>query len=116
MILGHHAIADIYGIENDALDDIEKMKKTILDSCKKSNLHVVEFTFHKFEPYGLSGICVLEESHFAIHTWPEHNFASIDAFTCGDKMDPSLACQTVANKLGYTDLKIKTMDRGVFNE
>ena len=49
---------------------------------------VVDVAFRKFEPYGVSGVVVISESHLAIHTWPEYGYAAIDLFTCGDKADP----------------------------
>ena len=112
MILGKHVLADIYDIDSDAIDDIEKIKKLLMEACEETNLNIVEFKFHKFEPYGLSGICILKESHLAIHTWPEYNFASVDAFTCGTKMDPELVCQVVARKLNSKNVDIKKFDRG----
>ena len=116
MMLGKHTLADIYDIENDCLDDIEQIKDIILESCKESNLHVVEFTFHKFEPYGLSGIFVLKESHIAIHTWPEYKFASVDVFTCGTMANPTEACNKIVNKLQSKNVVIKEFDRGQINK
>lgn len=115
MILGKHTLTDIYDVKNNCLDNIEEIKKIILESCKESNLHVVEFTFHKFEPYGLSGICILKESHLAIHTWPEYNFASIDAFTCGTMMNPTKVCNIIAKKLQSNNVETKEFDRGNIN-
>ncbi len=34
---------------------------------------------------------VITESHFAIHTWPEYEFAAVDVFTCGSSVDLPLA-------------------------
>lgn len=55
----------------------------MLASAKLMNVTVVESTFHAFSPFGLSGVLVLAESHFSIHTWPEYNTAAIDLFCCG---------------------------------
>ena len=44
-------------------------------------------TFHAFQPQGVSGVVVISESHFAVHAWPEHDYAAVDIFTCGDTID-----------------------------
>ena len=116
MILGKHALADIYDIYSDAIDDIEKIKALLTEACAEANLNIVEFKFHKFEPYGLSGICILKESHLAIHTWPEYSFASVDAFTCGNKMNPKEACEIIARKLNSDNADIRLFDRGNISE
>ena len=48
--------------------------------------------FHKFSPHGVSGIVVIAESHFSVHTWPEYGYCAVDIFTCGEdiKTDPPL--------------------------
>lgn len=33
---------------------------------------------------GFSGVAILAESHISIHTWPEHAYAALDIFMCGD--------------------------------
>jgi S-adenosylmethionine decarboxylase len=114
--LGRHALADLYNCNNEILDDVEKIKEVIEISCKEANLNVVESIYHKFEPIGVSGVTILSESHITIHTWPEYNFASIDAFTCGTNMDPTLVCNILADKLKSTETNIKEYKRGSRHE
>jgi hypothetical protein len=33
-------------------------------------------------------VVVIQESHLAIHTWPEYGYASVDLFTCGETVNP----------------------------
>jgi len=112
MEFGRHALADLYDCKNNILDNIEEIKKIINMSCKEANLTIVESKYHKFEPIGLSGVSILAESHITIHTWPEYNFVSIDAFTCGHKMDPTLVCNLIADKLKCNNRDIKEYKRG----
>ena len=35
-------------------------------------------------PQGVTGVVVIEESHFSLHTWPESGYAAVDFYTCGD--------------------------------
>lgn len=112
MELGRHALADLYNCNNEILDDVTKIKEVIEISCKEANLTVVESIYHKFEPIGVSGVTILSESHITIHTWPEYNFASIDAFTCGNNMDPTLVCNILADKLKSDKTNIKEYKRG----
>ncbi len=58
------------------------LEKIMLDTAKILDVTVVQSTFHEFNPFGLSGVLVLAESHFSIHTWPEYNTAAIDLFSC----------------------------------
>ncbi len=116
MELGRHALADIFECDNALLDNIEKVKDILISSCKEANLTVVETTFHKFKPIGISGVIVLSESHITIHTWPEYNFVAIDAFTCGCHMNPNLVCKIIAQKFGSKNVEINEYKRGVVNE
>jgi S-adenosylmethionine decarboxylase proenzyme len=59
-----------------------ELEKIMLHIAKILEVTVVQSTFHEFSPYGLSGVLVLAESHFSIHTWPEYNAAAVDLFSC----------------------------------
>lgn len=116
MVLGKHALIDIYDVNNKYIDDINKFENLIKECCFEANLHVVDSKIFKFEPIGLSGVVFLSESHIAFHTWPEYNFVSIDAFTCGEHMKPEIVCKLIANNLGANNYNIRLMDRGTLNE
>ena len=45
---------------------------------------IVSSNFHQFNPYGVSGVVIIQESHLTLHTWPEYNYAAVDIFTCGE--------------------------------
>jgi len=38
--------------------------------------------YHKFNPYGLSMIYLIEESHITINTWLEYKFIDLEIVTC----------------------------------
>jgi spermidine synthase len=57
-------------------------------AAQEAGATIINLTFHHFSPFGVSGVVVIQESHLAIHTWPEWGFASIDLFTCGASTDP----------------------------
>ncbi len=66
------------------LTDRDLLEKTLTEAAELAGATVVESVIHQFNPHGLSGVIVIAESHIAIHTWPEHNYAALDIFTCGN--------------------------------
>lgn len=47
---------------------------------------IVASVFQPFQPQGVTGVVVVEESHLSIHTWPECGYAAVDFFTCGESL------------------------------
>ena len=86
--LGRHILSEFYDCDKKVLDNHELIKEAMVNAAKAAKATVVEVAFHKFNPYGVSGMVVIAESHLAIHTWPEHGYAAVDVFTCGDEIDP----------------------------
>ncbi len=39
---------------------------------------------HDFPGGGMTGLVIIGESHAAIHTWPEKDYAWVELATCGD--------------------------------
>ncbi|MEE9348545.1 MAG: adenosylmethionine decarboxylase [Flavobacteriaceae bacterium] len=87
--LGFQTTIDFYGCNKDKINSRDFIEKTLLTAAKKMNLTVVNTTIHEFSPIGISGVIVIEESHIAIHTWPEHNYVALDFFTCGKTVELS---------------------------
>jgi S-adenosylmethionine decarboxylase len=55
-----------------------------------------------FQPHGLTCVLVLAESHLTVATWPEHQLAHVDLFTCRTDSDPENALTPIVNALGAT--------------
>ena len=85
--LGHLLTARLSRVQNPrSLTDLDAFKKAMGQIATKASLSVVGSAFHRFEtPQAVSGVLLLSESHLAIHTWPEHNTAVLDVFSCNSK-------------------------------
>ena len=86
--LGRHILVEAYDCGYNILDNMRGIQGAMIEAAERTGATVVDVAFRKFEPYGVSGVVVISESHLAIHTWPEYGYAAIDLFTCGDKADP----------------------------
>ena len=76
---------------------------------------IVQKCFHMFNPYGVSGVVIISESHLAIHTWPELGYAAVDLFTCGDKCDPKVSYEFLKRKFNSRDAKYTQLNRGLMD-
>lgn len=86
--LGRHILVEYIGCSSDILNDVSVIEKGMVDAAQEAGATVINSTFHHFSPFGVSGVVVIQESHLAIHTWPEYQYAAVDLFTCGDSVDP----------------------------
>ncbi len=101
--LGRHIIVEYYDCSPDALNDVVHIEKSMEGAAEDAGATIINSTFHHFSPYGVSGVVVIQESHLAIHTWPEYGYASVDLFTCGDTVNPWVSYQILkdAFKAGH---------------
>ena len=111
-ILGKQRMLELYGCETALLDDIAFIKKSMLKAAEIANATIVQQYFHQFSPFGVSGTVVIAESHINIHTWPEHNYAAIDIFTCTEKMDVDNACAFLKEAFQAKEHSTKDYERG----
>jgi S-adenosylmethionine decarboxylase len=80
---GSHLIIDLRNAKR--LDDIDHIEQTLVEAVNAAGATLLHIHLHHFSPGGgVSGVAVLSESHISIHTWPEHGFAALDVFMCGD--------------------------------
>jgi len=112
--LGRHMTIEYYDCNHNILLDSEKMEQIFLQAAEKSGATVIESTFHSFKPQGVSGIIVIAESHFSVHAWPEHNYAAVDIFTCGETIDFKIAIDYLTKFLEADESIISgDMNRGI---
>jgi spermidine synthase len=110
--LGRHIIAELYNCDIGKINDVIYVEESMLQAAKRSGATVINSTFHHFSPFGVSGVIVIQESHFSIHCWPEYGFASIDIYTCGDVVDPWEAYRQLKISLGATHGSTIELNRG----
>lgn len=110
--LGEHLLIELYGCDEELLDNSKKIEQIMLEAVEIAKATLVKSVFHDFSPQGVTGVVVVEESHFAIHTWPEHKYAAIDLFTCSEKMDYKAAYIFMRNKLSAEKYFYKKVLRG----
>ncbi len=110
--MGRHVIAELWQCDFDKLNDMDYIEQTFVDAALKSGAEVREVAFHKFAPQGVSGVVIISESHLTIHSFPEHGYASVDVYTCGD-LDPTIAAEYIAEALGSTSRELIEVPRGM---
>lgn len=113
--LGRHIIAELYNCEVSRINDVSFVEKCMLTAADKAGATVINSTFHHFSPFGVSGVIVIQESHFSIHCWPEFAYASIDIFTCGDTVDPWVAYEYLLEALQASHGSTVELNRGQSN-
>lgn len=81
---GREWIVDAYGCAPDALKDRALLEALFQNLISALGLHPVKpAEWHQFpEPGGLTGFLMLEESHLACHTFPEHGSICLSLFCC----------------------------------
>ncbi len=112
--LGRHILAEIFGCEHDILNSPERVEKIMVEAALKAGAEIREVAFHQFSPQGVSGVVIISESHLAIHTWPELGYAALDVFTCGEAVDPWLACNEIVDRFEADKVTATESHRGIF--
>lgn len=110
--LGRHILVEYQECDSSILNDIEKVENLMLEAAKIAKATIIEKCFHKFSPYGISGVVVISESHLAIHTWPEYNYAAVDFFTCSKSCNTKAAIEYLKEKFNCKVFQTKTFMRG----
>lgn len=112
--LGRHILLELSGCDPNAINSLDIVRAAMVEAATRAEATIVEVVFHEFNPHGISGAVIIAESHLTIHTWPEHGFAAVDVFSCGDVLQPEVAADYLAKELGATHASLIELKRGVF--
>ncbi|BET96654.1 adenosylmethionine decarboxylase [Xenorhabdus taiwanensis] len=110
--LGTHMIIDMKDCDTEVLKSVSAIEKIMLDIAQQCELNVVTHHFHQFQPWGVSGALILAESHFTIHTWPEHQYAALDLFVCNEFKYQDTFMMQLQTQLNAQEYEYKILQRG----
>jgi S-adenosylmethionine decarboxylase len=112
--LGRHLLLELFDCDLDAINDLEAVKGAMVEAAKRAQATIVDVVFHEFNPFGISGVVVIAESHLSIHTWPEYRYAAVDIFSCGEILQPEVAARYLVEQFGAERTSVVEMQRGMF--
>ncbi|MCF8112724.1 MAG: adenosylmethionine decarboxylase [Desulfotignum sp.] len=114
--LGRQVTIEYYECGAAAFLDVDRVENALLKAAKDSGATIISSSFHQFEPQGVSGVVVIAESHFTIHAWPEHDYAAVDIFTCGDNINLEAAIESMKSSFESENVVISSdQNRGIIS-
>jgi S-adenosylmethionine decarboxylase len=109
--LGRHFLIELWEAEN--LDKPEIGEEALVETVRATGGTLLDTRFVPFPNGGYSGVCIIAESHVTIHTWPEHNYAAVDMFTCGATMDFDAGIEMLKKYFAPKAIQVAEVKRGL---
>src|SRR5215218_2609534 len=83
-VSGREWLVEAHGCRPAALADLATLRALFARMVRELALNpVAEPQWHQFPgPGGITGLCLLAESHLSVHTFPEHGSLCLDLFCC----------------------------------
>jgi S-adenosylmethionine decarboxylase len=108
--MGKHFLLNLYGCSSVLLNDEQFLIDLLENAAIASGASVLKTVSHKFDPQGITAICLLSESHISIHTWPEEGKAALDVYTCGSA-NPKIGCDIIIAQLNPSEYRLNYIQR-----
>lgn len=112
-IIGKHVYGNLYEVDLEIATNEGLLKKIVLEAAQLANMSVYDIKSWSFggKKGGVSVIALVIESHIAIHTWIEYQYATVDVYTCGEKSDPWKAFDFIVRSLKPRYYTVNYADR-----
>ncbi len=108
--IGKHIILEMWEANNTNSPDA--IRSALTDACNKGNLMLLKVLIHQFEPFGISGIAMIAESHITIHTWPEYSFIAVDIYSSNRDADINRVAQAMKSAFSPGQVNQVEIQRG----
>jgi S-adenosylmethionine decarboxylase len=116
-IAGQEWLVEAYGCDSAALADLPKLRALFADLTAAMALCPVgEPVWHQFpKTGGITGLCLLAESHLACHTFPEYQSICLNVFCCQPRPDWDFAAY-FKREFGATAVNVRRIERPYTHE
>jgi S-adenosylmethionine decarboxylase len=103
-------IIDAHGC-SEAVSNLDSLRTLFERLVEEMNLHPIGDTvWHQFPGGGITGLALLQESHIACHTFPEHGSLCLNVFCCRPRPDWDFdAC--LRREFGAKSVEVRRVDR-----
>lgn len=103
MKTGIHLIGDLHKCSFSSLlgsrEGVSELQNRISEKIKESELKELGNYYHYFEPYAVTAVICLSESHISFHSWASEKYTSLDVFVCNYQNDNTKKARKIFNFL-----------------
>lgn len=107
-----HYLMCFHGCDKKQINSLSFLKKNLMRAVLKTKIDILHTHFYKFKPVGITGFLLLSSSHVSIHTWPEHNYAACDVFSCSVEKETIKIVDYLIANISHNKVKVKKEKRG----
>jgi S-adenosylmethionine decarboxylase len=109
---GREWVVEAHGCRPDALADLGLLRMLFARMVDELSLRpVADPLWHRFPgPGGITGLCLLAESHLACHTFPEHGSLCLNLFCCRPRPEWDYR-ERLGEMFGATRVSVRSLDR-----
>ncbi|UCC48050.1 MAG: adenosylmethionine decarboxylase [Gemmatimonadota bacterium] len=112
-----HVMVDMYGLDPETLNDPDQIGEILTGAAAAATLHpLAEPAVYRYPGQGLTVFLPIRESHFAIHTYPEYGYASVDIVSCALAERARRARDYVIDRLGAERVDSELRFRGFLED
>lgn len=105
-------VLEAHGCEPGSLTDLHKLDEFFRTLIREMSLHPLgESTWHQFpQTGGVTGFCLLSESHLACHTFPEYGSLCLNVFCCRERPNIDFE-RLLRDEFGATHVHVRRVER-----
>ena len=111
MTSGCEWVIEAYACDPAALADESTLRALFQHLIQGMGLHPVsDAQWHQFPGGGITGLALLQESHIACHTFPEHGSLCLNVFCCRPRPDWDFEAY-LRQAFGAVSVGVRRLDR-----